>query len=182
MAGAWTLRPRWDGETGPRAGSREIKVPRKDEHNMFAEVLRAAGFLGPAQHFRRAMRQFVGVMNFRPGAEGDKAENTISPLSDPIEATGRRHIPRQQRSSPLFVARVFGPPLIRCPKAASVPRGCEAEGRRRATPVRRFHGLGAAIPLHPRGSRRRPHSFPHIDETANDTPLGGQWTFPAPAA
>ena len=76
---------------------------------------------------------------FRCAFKKAKAINTILPLSDLIEAIRHLKTLRQQRSSPLFVARALDPPLFRCPKRASVPRGCEVEqGRRRATPDRRL--------------------------------------------
>src|SRR5262245_38130708 len=81
------------------------------------------------------------------------ALNTILPLSDLIEAIRHRKTLGQQRSSPLFVARALDPPLFRCPKRASVPRGCEVELEGVALPpIDVFeNGLRAAVPLHPQG-------------------------------
>src|SRR6185369_5438284 len=84
---------------------------------------------------------------------------------------------------PLFVARALDPPLFRCPKRASVPRGCEVEqGRRRATPDRRLQkraercgptpSPGTAAPPNFFACTRHASSFPSSQDPAIQLCIG----------
>src|SRR5262245_59363005 len=82
------------------------------------------------------------------------AINTILPLSHLIQATGHRKTLRQQRSSPLFVAGVFGPLLFRCPtQSIRPPRVLRSKKEGVALPpIDVFkNGQRAVVPLHPQG-------------------------------